>query len=95
LRKKKNFWDMTFCQNCCKKIFSLFHLASSEIIGVKFHNRQTDRVTNYLTPYTDGFVFFLQSKFFTSLLALLAGDNLFHHNITLHFRNNHIVIYYG
>jgi hypothetical protein len=28
-----------------------------------------------LTPYTDGCVFFLQSKFSTSLLAWLAGDN--------------------
>ena len=36
----------------------------------------TDRQTNSLTPYTSGSVFFLSVKFATSLLALLAGDNV-------------------
>jgi hypothetical protein len=37
---------MTFCQNCCKKNFSLFYLAGPEIIGVEFRDRQTDRQTD-------------------------------------------------
>ena len=36
-------------------------------------DRQTDRQTNSLTPYTGGCGFFLQVKFSTSLLASLAG----------------------
>ena len=39
--EEKKFWDMTFCQNWCKKNFSLFFIASREIIGVKFRERQT------------------------------------------------------
>ena len=46
LRTNKKFWGMPFCHRCPKQIFSPFCFASSEIIGVKFGNRRTDRQTN-------------------------------------------------
>ena len=49
------------------------YFASPEIIEVKICHRQTDGQTNSLTPYTGVCGFFLQVKFATSLLALLAG----------------------
>ena len=45
-------------------------IASPEIIEVKFRYRQTDKFFD--TIYGGGF--FLQVKFATSLIALLAGD---------------------
>ena len=55
------------------KKFSPFCSASRAIIWVKVHNRQTDKQTNSLTPYTGVCGFFLSVKFSTSLLALLPG----------------------
>ena len=51
----------------------LHYFVSAEIIEVKNRIRKTDRHTNSLTPYTDVCGFFLQFKFATSLLSLLAG----------------------
>ena len=45
----------------------------SNIFGFKVCYRWTDRQTNSLTPYTGVCVFFISSKFATSLLASLAG----------------------
>ena len=46
------------------------------IIEVKICYRQTDRLTNSLTPFTGVCGFFLQVEFATSLLALLADHRL-------------------
>ena len=46
----------------------------AKIPKMALRNRETDRQTYSLTPYTGGCVFFLSLKFATSLLALLAGD---------------------
>jgi hypothetical protein len=52
LRKKKKFWDMTFCQ----KNFSLFYSASPEIIGVEFCDRQTHRQSHEFLDTKYGWV---------------------------------------
>ena len=44
-----------------------YKLSRGEIIGVKVCNRQTDRQTNSLTPYTGACGFFLSVKFATFL----------------------------
>jgi hypothetical protein len=55
------FWDMTFCQNFCKKIYSLFYFASSEIIGVEFCDRQSHKFLD--TIYRRVCVFFSSQNF--------------------------------
>ena len=68
----KFFWNMSFCHKC-PNCFCQFYFASPEIIGVKIYNRQIDRQTNFLIPYTEGSGFFLSVIFTTVLLASLAG----------------------
>ena len=51
-------------------------------------DRQTDRQTNSLTPYTGGCGFFLQVKFATSLLASLAGDKILQEYDSFEFTQN-------
>ena len=53
-------------------------------IGVKVCNKQTDRQTNSLAPYTGACGFFLTVKFAISLLASLTGGKYFE-NLTYFF----------
>ncbi len=53
---------MTFSQNSCKKIQPVLFSQSRDNWGQI--SWQTDRVTNSLTPYTDGCVFFSPVKIF-------------------------------